>query len=258
MKMRIVVLGGTGQVGRKVVDRLERRAQAVVVASPTNGVDAVTGRGLDAALEHADAVIDVTNSPDLAGPAARDFFERTTGRVREAEERAGVRHHILLSIVGADRVEEDGYFAAKGLQERAVESGPIAYSIIRSTQFYGFARRIAEWNTVQDTVRLPARPVQPVAASDVADALVDVAMGSPLGGAVDLGGPEEMPLPEFVHRVLRVDNDPRYVVADDTVAPVGFNISGDMLLPRSPMRLASTTLASWVREEGRRPQAVRR
>lgn len=254
--MRIVVLGGTGQVGRKVVDRLQRRAQAVVVASPTSGVDATTGRGLDAALEHADAVIDVTNAPDLSGAAARDFFARTTDRLREAEERAGVRHHILLSIVGADRVGDDGYFAAKGLQERAVQSGPIPFSIIRATQFYGFARRIAEWNTAQDTVRLPARPVQPVAASGVADALVDVAMGSPLGSALDLGGPEEMPLPEFVHRVLRVDNDPRYVVADDTVAPVGFNISGDLLLPRSPLRLASMTLADWVRTEGRRPRNV--
>lgn len=256
--MRIVVLGGTGQVGRKVVDRLERRAQAVVVASPTSGVDATTGRGLDAALEHADAVIDVMNAPDLAGSAARDFFERTAGRVRDAEERAGIRHHILLSIVGADRVGDDGYFAAKRLQECAVESGPIPFSIIRSTQFYSFARRIAEWNTAQDTVRLPAKPVQPVAASDVADALVDVAMGAPLGSAVDLGGPEEMLLPEFVHRVLRMDNDPRYVVSDDTVAPVGFNISGDLLLPRSPLRIASTTLADWVREEGRRPQPPRR
>jgi uncharacterized protein YbjT (DUF2867 family) len=249
--MRIVVLGGTGQVGRKVVERLERRAQAVVVASPTNGVDAVTGRGLDAALEHADAVIDVTNAPDLSGPAARDFFERTADRLRDAEERAGVRHHVLLSIVGADRVGADGYFAAKGLQESAVASGSIPFSIIRSTQFYDFARTIAEWNTAQDTVRLPARAVQPVAASDVADALVDVAMGSPLSGAVDMGGPEEMPLPEFVHRVLRVDNDPRYVVADDAVAPVGFNISGDLLLPRAPLRLASTTLAEWVQKDGR-------
>ena len=252
MKMRIVVLGGTGQVGRRVVDRLERMAQAVVVASPTSGVDATTGRGLDAALEHADAVIDATNAPEVTGAAARDFFARTSDRLGEAEERAGVRHHIVLSIVGADRVDGDGYFAAKSLQERAVQTGPIPFSIIRSTQFYSFARRIAEWNTAQDTVRLPAKRVRPVAAADVADALVDVAMGTPLGGAVDMGGPEEMPLPEFVHRVLRVDNDPRYVVADDTVTPVGFNISGDLLLPRSPLRLASTTLADWVRDEGRR------
>lgn len=255
--MRIVVLGGTGQVGRKVVDRLERRAQAVVVASPTSGVDAATGRGLDAALEHADALIDVTNAPDLSGPAARDFFERTTAHLLEAEQRAGVRHHIVLSIVGADRVDEDGYFAAKGVQERAVESSSIPYSIIRSTQFFDFARRIAEWNTVQDTVRLPSKRVRPVAAADVADVLVDTAMGAPLGSAVDLGGPEEMPLPEFVNRVLRLDNDPRYVVADDTVTPVGFNISGASLLPRSARRLASTTLADWVRDEGQRARSHR-
>lgn len=253
--MRIVVLGGTGQVGRKVVERLERKAQAVVVASPTSGVDAVTGRGLDAALEYADAVIDVTNSPDLSGPAAQDFFEMATRRLLDAETRAGVKHHVVLSIVGADHAGEDGYFAAKGIQEGVVRSGSIDYSILRSTQFFDFARRIAEWNTKQDTVHLPAKPVQPVAASDVADALVELALGEPLHSALDLGGPERMPLPEFVHRVLRTDNDPRYVIEDDDTAPVGFNIAGDLLLPRSPMHLARTTLDAWVHEEGRRKLA---
>jgi uncharacterized protein YbjT (DUF2867 family) len=253
--MRIVVLGGTGQVGRKVVEKLERKAQAVVVASPTSGVDAATGRGLDAALEYADAVVDVTNAPDLSGAAARAFFETTTERLLDAEARAGVKHHVVLSIVGADHAGEDGYFAAKGIQERAVQSGPIEYSILRSTQFFDFARRIAEWNTKQDTVHLPTKPVQPVAASDVAEVLVELAMGEALRGALDLAGPETMPLPEFVHRVLRVDHDPRYVIADDETIPVGFNISGDLLLPRSPMRLAPTTLDSWVHEEGRRKLA---
>jgi uncharacterized protein YbjT (DUF2867 family) len=256
--MRIVVLGGTGHVGRKVVDKLERRAQAVVVASPASGVDARTGRGLDAALEHADAVIDVTNSPDLSGRAARAFFEATTSHLRAAEERAGVKHHVVLSIVGADQADEEGYFAAKGVQEQAVQSGPIPYSILRSTQFYDFARRIAEWNTTEDTVHLPPKPVQPVAASDVADALVELAMGRPLAGAVDVGGPEQMLLPDFVNRVLRFDNDPRYVVEDDDAALVGFNVSGDLLLPRSPSLTAVTTLDSWVHEEGLRKLVGRR
>ena len=250
--MRIVVLGGTGRVGRKVVDRLERTAQAVVVASPSSGVDAVTGRGLDRALECADAVIDVTNSPDLSGEAARAFFDATTGRVLEAEQRAGVRHHVVLSIVGADRAGETGYFGAKGHQESLVRSGWVPHSILRSTQFFDFARRIADWNTRQDTIHLPGKQMQPIAASDVADALVELATGAPLHGALDLAGPERMPLPEFVHRVLRVDRDPRYVIEDDDTIPVGFNISGDLLLPHSPMRLAGTTLDSWVREEGRR------
>ncbi|MGK3947359.1 SDR family oxidoreductase [Microbacterium sp. LWH13-1.2] len=250
--MRIVVLGGTGQVGRKIVEKLERRAQAVVVASPTSGVDARTGRGLDAALEYADAVIDVTNAPDLSGDAAREFFEASTHRLLEAEERAGVKHHVVLSIVGADHAGEDGYFAAKGLQERLVQSGPIAHSILRSTQFFDFARSIAEWNTAQDTVHLPAKRVQPVASSDVAEVLVELAMGDPLGGAIDFAGPEQMPLPEFVHRVLRVDHDPRYVIEDAETTLVGFNVSGDLLLPRSPMRLAPTTLESWVHQEGQR------
>ncbi|MDF2508567.1 MAG: hypothetical protein K0Q52_2426 [Microbacterium sp.] len=250
--MRIVVLGGTGQVGRMVVEKLERRAQAVVVAAPASGVDARTGEGLDAALEFADAVIDVTNAPDVAGAAAREFFETTTQRLLEAEERAGVRHHVVLSIVGADHAGEDGYFAAKGVQENLVRSGPIGHSILRSTQFYDFARKIAEWNTAQDTVHLPPKAVQPVAASDVAAALVDLAMGEPLNGSVDFGGPEQMSLPDFVRRVLRVDHDPRYVVEDPATTTLGFNISGDLLLPRSPLRLASTTLDAWVHEEGRR------
>ncbi|MDP3949266.1 SDR family oxidoreductase [Microbacterium sp.] len=250
--MRIVVLGGTGQVGRMVVERLERRAQAVVVASPTNGVDARTGRGLDGALEYADAVIDVTNPPDLAGPAALAFFTDTTHRVLEAEQRAGVKHHVVLSIVGANHVGEDGYFAAKRAQEQLVEWGPVPYSILRATQFYDFARVIAGWNTTDDTIRLPAKPVQPVAASDVADVLVEIATRMPLSGAVDMGGPEKLLLPEFVHRVLRTDHDPRYVVEDDEITPVGFNISGESLLPHAPLRLAPTTLESWVHDEGRR------
>jgi uncharacterized protein YbjT (DUF2867 family) len=249
--MRIVVLGGTGQVGRKVVDRLERRAQAVVVASPTNGVDARTGRGLDAALEHADAVVDVTNAPDLTGRSALTFFEETTNRLLEAEEKAGVSHHVVLSIVGADRVGDDGYFAAKRLQEQIVRSGTIPHSIVRSTQFYEFARVIADWNTIADTIHLPSKPVQPVATADVADALVELALGAPLGAAVDLAGPERMSLPDFVHRVLRTDLDPRYVVEDDESTPAGFNISGDLLLPQEPIRLGTTGLDSWVREEGR-------
>ncbi|GGD67266.1 SDR family oxidoreductase [Microbacterium murale] len=250
--MRIVVMGGTGQVGRMVVERLERHAQAVVVASPTSGVDARTGRGLDSALEYADAVIDVTNSPDLAGPAARAFFEESTQRLLDAEERAGVKHHVLLSIVGADHAGADGYFAAKRAQERLVQTGPIPHSILRSTQFYDFARVIAGWNTIADTVRLPSKPVQPIAASDVAEVLVEMATGTPLGGAMDVGGPEKLLLPEFVHRVLRTDHDPRYVVEDDEITPVGFNISGDSLLPHAPLRLGPTTLESWVHDEGRR------
>lgn len=250
--MRIVVLGGTGQVGRMVVEKLERRAQAVVVASPATGVDARTGQGLDAALELADAVIDVTNAPDVSGAPAREFFETTTQRLLEAEERAGVKHHVVLSIVGADHAGEDGYFAAKGVQENLVRSGPIAHSILRSTQFYDFARKIAEWNTTQDTVHLPPKIVQPVAASDVAEMLVDLAMGDPLSGAIDFGGPEQMPLPDFVRRVLRVDHDPRYVVEDAETTTLGFNISGDLLLPRSPLRLASTALDAWVHDQGRR------
>jgi uncharacterized protein YbjT (DUF2867 family) len=252
--MRIVVVGGTGHVGRKVVERIEQQALAVVVASPATGVDAYTGRGLDRALELADAVIDVTNVRTSAGKGSRDFFLRSTENLLEAEARAGVQHHVLLSIVGSEW-DTNGYFSAKRSQEQLVERGPIPHSIVRSTQFFSFARVIAEWNTSADTVRLPAKPVRPVAASDVADLLVEVASSAPSPRALEVGGPEEMPLPEFVNRVLRADNDVRYVVTDGRAVPLGFNISGSILLPHGPFRTGPTSLQEWMDMSARRRPA---
>ncbi|QAY60093.1 NmrA family transcriptional regulator [Microbacterium protaetiae] len=246
--MRIVVIGGTGHIGRLVVDRIENSAQAVVVASRRTGVDALTGEGLDRALELADAVIDVTNAPHPDADGARDFFTTMTARVIEAELAAGVRHHIMLSIVGADREVSDGYFAAKAAQERVIADSRMPYTIVRSTQFFEFARSIAQWNTSRDTIHLPTTHVQPVAAEDVAATLVDVAAGDPIDGVVEVAGPERMPLPQFVSRVLLADRDERFVVADDNARTHGFNIASSDLLPGDAALVGTTTLDTWIRE----------
>jgi uncharacterized protein YbjT (DUF2867 family) len=246
--MRIVVMGGTGHIGRLVVQRLQNRAEAVVVASRRTGVDAMSGAGLEHALELADAVIDVTNAPHPDQTGARDFFTAMTARTLEAELAAGVRHHLVLSIVGAERHVDDGYFAAKEAQERVIADSRMPYTIVRSTQFFEFARSIAQWNTARDTVHLPSTHVQPVAADDVAAVLVDRALGAPAGHAVEVAGPERMPLPQFVSRVLLADRDERFVIADDNTTARGFNLASSDLLPGESAILGPTTLDTWIRE----------
>jgi len=252
--MRFVVMGGTGHIGRLVVNRLEEAAQAVVVAARRHGVDASTGRGLAAALEHADVVIDVTDSSHRDDLAGGDFFARSSRTLMEAGRSAGVSHHIVLSIVGAELVDDDGYFAAKAEQERIVSTSGIPFTILRSTQFFEFARAIADWNTVDDTIHLPPTTVRPVAAVDVADALYEIARSRPLERAVEFGGPEAMPLPGFVGRVLLADHDPRFVVDDATRQTAGFNIESDKLLPSGEAQYGSTSLDAWISSlRSRRP-----
>ncbi|AZS38162.1 hypothetical protein CVS47_02813 [Microbacterium lemovicicum] len=253
--MRVVVMGGTGHVGRLVVDRLEQAAQAVVVAARRHGVDARTGHGLAAALEDADVVIDVTDSSHRDDRQGKDFFAESSRRLLEAERSAGVSHHVVLSIVGAELVHDDGYFAAKAEQERVVSTGGIPFTILRSTQFFEFARAIADWNTVEDTIHLPPTTVRPVAAVDVADALYEIARSCPLERAVEFGGPDPMPLPGFVGRVLLADHDPRFVVEDATRQTVGFNIESDKLLPSGEVQYGSTSLDAWI-SSGRTRSAV--
>jgi uncharacterized protein YbjT (DUF2867 family) len=253
--MRYVVMGGTGHIGRLVVGHLERAAQAVVVASRGHGVDSSTGRGLAAALEDADVVIDVTDSSHKNDREADEFFARSTAHLLSAEQVAGVGHHIVLSIVGADSVDDDGYFAAKASQERAVTGSGIPFTIVRSTQFFEFARVIADWNTVQDTIHLPPTSVRPVAAADVAGALYEIARSAPLQRAVEFGGPEEMTLPAFVRRVLLTDHDPRFGLEDRTRETVGFNIESDKLLPRGECQFGGTSLGSWIADAGRHRSA---
>jgi uncharacterized protein YbjT (DUF2867 family) len=242
--MKIVVVGGTGLIGAKVVNELRAMGQAVVAAAPSTGVDTVTQKGLQAALVGAHVVIDVSGPSAVGGE--EDFFVTSTRHLLAAELDAGVRHHIVLSIVGVDRVDTSDYFLAKFAQENEVRRARVPYSILRSTQFFEFARLIADWNTVDDTIRLPPIEVRPIASDDVVGALVSIARGAPTHQIREVAGPERLPLDDFVRRVLLHHHDERYVVREPDVRPVGFNIEGTLLAPGPEAILTETTLAMWL------------
>lgn len=246
MGSRIVVIGGTGLVGRHLVDELQRRAQAVVVASPTNGVDAFSGHGLREAIEYADVVVDVSNPRRTAPRDALEYFRTTTTRLLEIERDAGVGHHVALSVVGVDSAEDDSYFAAKRAQERLIQESDVPHTILRSTQFFEFARDLSSWNTEDDTVHLPPTDVQPVATGDVAAELRRLVLRGEPEGIVEMGGPELMPLPDFVRRVLLYDHDDRYVVSDTRAHANGFNLGSHHLVPDHPVTIGTTRLEVWL------------
>jgi uncharacterized protein YbjT (DUF2867 family) len=225
------------------------------VASPTTGVNTVTGHGLPAALESADAVIDLVNPPQRGGVDPEAFFATSAERIAAHERLAGVRHHVTLSIVGADTLAE-GYFSAKAHQEQIVRDSGVPHTILRATQFYEFARVIANANTIQDTVKLPSTPVRPMSSDDVAIALVRAVMNDPATTPIEICGPQQMTLPEFVGRVLLSDRDPRYVVDDPDARPAGFNVEGTFLVPYLPDIVAPTTLDQWLRRD-RHPRFAR-
>src|SRR5687767_15128344 len=212
--MKIVVIGGSGLVGKKLIPILRERGHEAVPASPSSGVNAVTGEGLARALAGADVVVDVTNAPSWEDAAVLEFFEASTRNLLAAEEAAGVGHHLALSVVGADRIPDSGYLRAKLAQERLIAAGGVPYTIVRATQFFEFLGGIAGPPADGDTVRLPTAPMQPLAADDVAAALADVVVGAPVNGIVELAGPETLPIAEFVGRYLAASGDKRTVVAD--------------------------------------------
>jgi uncharacterized protein YbjT (DUF2867 family) len=246
-RMKVVVVGGTGMVGSKVVSTLTQRGHGVVSASPDTGVDTVTGEGLSEVLEDASAVIDVSNSRSLEGQAALDFFTRSTGNLVNAEATAGVRHHVVLSVVGTERLTESGYFRAKLAQERLVEGSPVPYSLVRATQFFEFVQPIASVATEEDTVRLPPVLFQPMAAADVASALAEIATGEPLDSTVEVAGPEEFRLDALVRHALRVWGDPRHVVADPRATYFGAHVQERALVPREGPRLGRVRFDDWLR-----------
>jgi uncharacterized protein YbjT (DUF2867 family) len=210
--MKIVVIGGSGLIGSKVVTKLREQGHEPIAASPDSGVNTLTGEGLAEALDGASVVIDVSNSPSFDDAAVMAFFETSTRNLLRAE--AAVGHHLALSVVGTDRLPTSGYFRAKVAQEQLVKASPIPYSIVHATQFFEFMKSIAEAATDGDTVRLAPVLVQPMAADDVAGAITDFAVGAPLNGKVELGGPETFRLDELVRQNLRARNDRREVVAD--------------------------------------------
>ncbi len=246
--MKIVVIGGSGLIGSKLVAKLREHGHEAVAASPDSGVNTLTGEGLAEALEGASVVVDVSNSPSFEDAAVLEFFETSTGNLLEAERAAGVGHHVALSVVGSDRSPTSGYFRAKLAQERLITSSPIPYSIVRATQFFEFLARIADSSTDGDTVRLPAVLIQPMAADDVASAVGRAAVNPPLNGIVEVAGPEQFRFDELVRNVLAARGDPRRVVTDPTAPYFGAQLGERTLVPDADAQLATTSFEDWFKE----------
>jgi len=247
MTMKIVVIGGTGLIGSKVVEKLSARGHEAVAAAPNTGVNTLTGEGLAEVLKCASVAVDVSNSPSWEDDAVMKFFETSTRNLLAYDAVAGVRHHVALSVVGSERMLESGYFRAKIAQETLIKSSSIPYSIVRATQFFEFIQGIADFSADGNTVRLPSALIQPMAADDVASAMCRVALGSPLNGTVEIGGPEQFPLSEFVRRGLTARKDPREVVADPHALYYGIHVTDTTLIPGGDARLGETRLEDWLR-----------
>lgn len=244
--MKIVVIGGTGLIGSKVVDLLKQQNHDAIAAAPSTGVNTITGEGLADVMVGTDIVVDVSNSPSFEEKAATDFFWTAGKNITAAEVAAGVRHHIALSVVGTDRLQDSGYFRAKLLQERHIKSAPIPYTLVHATQFFEFLRAIAQFSVIDGAVRLPPVQFQPMAAQDVARAIVDVALAAPLQGTIEVAGPEIFTLDEPVRRVLALDGDPRAVIADPAAPYFGIAVSDRSLVPDAGARLGTTSLDWWL------------
>jgi uncharacterized protein YbjT (DUF2867 family) len=243
--VKIVVLGGTGLIGSRLKQRLRADWHDVAVASPSTGVDATTGEGLEI-LAEAEVVFDVMNAPSWEDRAVLDFFETSSRRTLEAESGNRTWHHVALSIVGADRMNDIGYMRAKVAQERLIADSGRPYTILRATQFFEFAGRIADTATLDGVVHLPSTPVQPIAADDVADALSQLVAAGPRNGVVNVAGPERLPLHEFVARALPALGDPRPVVIDETAGYFGADLGEDALVPDVDAVVGRTSLAQWL------------
>lgn len=244
--MKIVVIGGTGLIGTKVVGKLNSRGHEAVAASPNTGVNTVTGEGLAEALAGAQVVVDVANSPSFEDRPAMEFFQAAGRNLAAAEAVAGVRHHVALSVVGTERLQDSGYFRAKLVQEQLIKAAPIPYTIVRATQFFEFVRAIAQEATVGDTARVSRALFQPMAAEDVATAVAEAALAAPKNGMVEIGGPETIRIDEAVRRVLAYDKDPRKVVSDPDALYFGLKVNDTSLVPGPDARLGSTSFDWWL------------
>ena len=246
--MKIVVIGGTGLIGSKLVTKLGEHGHDAVAASPDTGVNTLTGEGLPEALEGASVLVDVSNSPSWEDAAVLEFFETSTGNLQAACKAAGVGHYVALSVVGTDRLAESGYFRAKIAQEKLISEGPIPYSIVHATQFFEFIKSIAAAATDGDTVRLPPALFQPMAADDVAAAVGRVAVGTPVDGIVEVAGPEQFRLDELIRRRLAAIGDPREVVTDPNASYFGITPDERTLMPGPDALIGETRLEDWLKE----------
>ena len=244
--MKIVVIGGTGLIGSKVVQRLRELGHEALAASPDSGVNTITGTGLRETLTGASVVVDVSNSPSFEDQAVMAFFATSTRNLLAAEGEAGVRHHVALSVVGTDRLPASGYLRAKLAQERLIEASSIPYSIVHSTQFFEFVKRIADDATQGDVVRLPPVLVQPVAAAEVAAAVADVAVGAPLNAVIEVAGPDQVRFDALIQRSLGARQDPRKVVVDPHARYFGTELSERSLVAGSGARLGKIHFEDWL------------
>ncbi len=244
--MKIVVIGGSGLIGTKLVNKLRQLDHEVVAASPSSGVNSITGEGLAEALAGAQAVVDVTNSPSWEDKAVLEFFETSTRNLLAAEVAAGVRHHVALSVVGTERLLQSGFFRAKMAQEDLIKASKFPYTIVRSTQFFEFVNGIAQSATDGQTVRLSPALVQPIVSDDVADALAEVTLGAPVNGTIEIAGPERLRLDELIRRFLSAKQDARQVVADVHARYFGLELNDQSLTPGDNPRIGPTRFEDWL------------
>ena len=244
--MKIVVIGGSGLIGSKVVRRLLEQGNEAVPASPNTGVNTLTGEGLAGVLKGAAVVVDVSNSPSFEDAAVLNFFKTSTTNLLTAEAAAGVRHHVGLSVVGTDRLSESGYMRAKIAQEKLIEQSSIPYSIVHATQFFEFIKGIADAATVGAMVRLAPVLIQPTAAEDVATEVAKVAVGAPINGIVEVSGPEQFRLDEIVRRYLAAGDDRRSVIADAHARYYGAELGERTLVPDNNANIGETRFEDWL------------
>ena len=244
--MKIVVIGGTGLIGSKLVSKLTEHGHEAIAASPNSGVNTLTGEGLAEVLAGAQVVVDVSNSPSFEADAVMEFFRTSTGNLLAAEKAAGVGHHVALSVVGTDRLPDSGYFRAKIAQEKLIKESGVPFSIVHATQFFEFVKSIAQEATRGDTVRLSHALVQPMAADDVASAVGRTAVGAPLNGTVDIAGPEQLGLDELVRKAFALRGDPREVVVDASAPYFGAVLEERTLVPAGDALVFETRFEDWL------------
>ncbi|MGK7652232.1 SDR family oxidoreductase [Roseovarius sp. B08] len=247
--MKIVVIGGTGLIGSKTVQRLQKKGHDVIAAAPNTGVNTITGEGLDAALEGAQVVVDLANSPSFDDEPALDFFKTSGENLIAAETEAGVGHHIALSVVGTQNLQGSGYFRAKQVQEKLIKSSPIPYTIIHSTQFFEFMGGIAASGADGNVIRVPTAFIQPIASDDVADFVADLALGAPNYGIVEIAGRQKVRLNTAVERYLSARNDERSVIGDPHASYFGVELNDASLMPGPKVRTGKVAFDEWINIE---------
>lgn len=249
--MKIVVIGGSGLIGSKTVERLRAKGHEVVAASPNTGVNTLTGEGLDEALAGASVVLDLANSPSFEDQAVLDFFQTSGRNLLAAEAVAGVKHHIALSVVGTERLQGSGYFRGKAAQEALIKASPVPWTIVHSTQFFEFMGGIAKSAAVGESIHLAPALMQPIASDDVADAMTEVALAAPLNGTVEIAGPEQLRQAQIVGRYLAAIGDPRTVIADPEALYFGVPLDDGSLVPGAGARLGTIRFEDWLARAAR-------